>query len=50
MSSDSNEVDIFVNFNRKTFRIYNGLKYYLEELIGKKVDLVCENTLKSSSE
>ncbi len=45
-TTEESDVDILVNFQENTFRNYIGLKYYLEELIGKKVDLVCENTIK----
>jgi predicted nucleotidyltransferase len=40
------DLDILVNFKKNTFRNYIGLKYFLEKLLGMKVDLVCENTIK----
>ncbi|MBI5326556.1 MAG: nucleotidyltransferase family protein [Ignavibacteriae bacterium] len=44
--SELSDVDIIVNFKKNTFRNYIGLKYFLEDLFGKKVDLVCENSIK----
>ena len=42
------DIDILVEFEkgRKTFRNYMGLKFYLEELFGIKVDLVIKEAVK----
>jgi len=42
------DVDILVDFEKegKTFDNYMGLKYFLEELLGLKVDLVMKGALK----
>ena len=40
------DVDILVQFNRPTWANYIGLKFYLEDLLGRKVDLVTPNGLK----
>lgn len=42
---EDSDVDILVNLEYNTYRNYSGLKTYLEELLDKKVDLVCENSL-----
>jgi predicted nucleotidyltransferase len=41
------DVDILVNLNKdkKTFRNFLSLNYFLERLIGKKVDLVTRQSL-----
>jgi predicted nucleotidyltransferase len=44
---DDSDVDVLVSFRgRATFDGYMGLKSYLEELFGRKVDLVTEKGLK----
>jgi predicted nucleotidyltransferase len=44
---DDSDVDVLVSFRgRATFDGYMGLKTYLEDLIGRKVDLVTETGLK----
>ncbi len=40
------DVDILVRFDNVTFDNYMDLKFYLEELFGKEVDLVIERSLK----
>ncbi|HEK24904.1 MAG: nucleotidyltransferase family protein [Desulfurella sp.] len=42
------DIDILVEFesNHKTFRNYMGLKFYLESLLGLKVDLVSKTAIK----
>jgi predicted nucleotidyltransferase len=40
------DVDILVQFNRPTWANYIGLKFYLEDLLGREVDLVTPNGLK----
>ncbi|TPV33796.1 nucleotidyltransferase family protein [Paucihalobacter ruber] len=45
--NDDSDVDILVNLNKdkKTFRNFLSLNYFLEKLIGKKVDLVTRQSL-----
>ncbi|NPV10603.1 MAG: nucleotidyltransferase family protein [Ignavibacteria bacterium] len=45
--SNESDVDILVDFKEgcKTFDNYMDLKFYLEELIGKKVDLVIKSAI-----
>lgn len=46
-SDDTSDVDILVVFNRKaTFDLFMDLKFYLEELLGKQVDLVTDKALR----
>ena len=42
------DIDILVEFEKgkKTFMNYMGLKFYLEELFGKKVDLVIKEAVR----
>ncbi|MBA1337197.1 MAG: Nucleotidyltransferase [Firmicutes bacterium] len=46
--SDGSDVDILVRFEKgcKTFDNYMDLKFYLEDLLGKKVDLVITENIK----
>ena len=44
---EDSDVDVLVSFRgRATFDGYMNLKFYLEELFGRKVDLVTEKGLK----
>lgn len=43
---DVGDVDVLVDMADPTFDRYMDLKFYLEELLGKKVDLVLEETIK----
>ncbi len=44
---DDSDVDVLVEFQRPpTFKAYMGLKFFLEDLLGRKVDLVSPVTLK----
>lgn len=43
---EHSDVDILVSFNRAVGFEFIELKYYLEELLGCKVDLVTEAALK----
>ncbi len=46
-SANSNsDIDILVEFEEKTFDNYMDLKFFLEDLFGKKVDLVISDTIK----
>ncbi len=40
------DIDLLVKFQNKTFDNYMDLKFYLEKLLRKKVDLVIEENLK----
>jgi uncharacterized protein len=44
---DSSDVDILVEFepDKKTFRNFIALAYYLEDLLGRRVDLVTRESL-----
>ena len=42
----SSDVDVLVEMEKKTFRGYMGLKLFLEELFGRKVDLVLTESIK----
>ncbi|KFD40753.1 hypothetical protein DK28_0200980 [Peptococcaceae bacterium SCADC1_2_3] len=45
----SSDIDVLVEFEKghKDFFNYMRLKYYLEELLGRNVDLVIKNAVKS---
>ena len=44
---EDSDVDVLVDFsNPATFRGYFDLKFYLEELFGKEVDLVCNDAVR----
>ncbi len=46
-SANSNsDIDILVEFEKKTFYNYMDLKFFLEDLFGKKVDLVISDAIK----
>jgi predicted nucleotidyltransferase len=46
-SNDNSDVDILVVFDRKaTFDLFMDLKFYLEELLGIRVDLVTDKALR----
>lgn len=40
------DIDVLVEFDRKTFDNYMGLKFFLEDYFGKKVDLVVAEAIK----
>ena len=42
----ASDVDVLVELENKTFRSYMGLKFFLEELLGRKVDLVLKESIK----
>lgn len=42
----ASDLDFVAEFDRKSFDNYMGLKNFLEDLFGSKVDLVLPNTLK----
>ncbi|HUT28669.1 MAG TPA: nucleotidyltransferase family protein [Sedimentisphaerales bacterium] len=46
-AGDDSDVDVLVTFEHKaTFDGFMDLKFYLEELLGRRVDLVTENALR----
>lgn len=44
--SVSSDIDVLVDFERKTFDNYMDLKFFLEEKLGRRVDVVIIDTLK----
>jgi hypothetical protein len=40
------DVDVLVQFDKPTWANYIGLKFYLEDLLGREVDLVTPKALK----
>ena len=45
---ESSDIDVLIEFKEgsETFKNYMGLKFYLEDNLGRKVDLVIKETLK----
>ena len=43
------DIDILVQFNAPTWANYIGLKFYLQDLLGREVDLVTPKALKSAT-
>jgi predicted nucleotidyltransferase len=43
------DVDLLVQFDQKTWANYIGLKFYLEDLLGRPVDLVTPQALKPAT-
>ncbi len=43
---EGSDMDFLVEFERATFDNYFDLKFFLEDLFGRKVDLVIEDTIK----
>lgn len=43
------DVDVLVQFEKATWANYIGLKLYLEDLLGRKVDLVTPNALRPAA-
>lgn len=43
---EKSDIDFLVAFSEPTFDNYMGLKFFLEELFGRKIDLVIAETLK----
>jgi hypothetical protein len=46
--TEVSDVDVLVEFDRKTFDNYMELKFFLEERLGRRVDLVTPAALKPS--
>jgi len=45
-AKEQSDLDFLVEFEKKTFDAYMGLKIFLEELFGSPVDLVLTNAIK----
>lgn len=45
-ASPSSDVDILVDLEKKTFDAYMGLKFFLEDILGRSVDLVLTDSIK----
>ncbi len=45
-NTETSDLDFLVEFETKSFDAYIGLKQFLEELFGRRVDLVLPNTIK----
>ncbi|MFH1524810.1 MAG: nucleotidyltransferase family protein [Chloroflexota bacterium] len=43
------DIDILVQFDKTTWANYIGLKFYLEDLLGREVDLVTPKALKPAT-
>ena len=43
------DVDILVQFDKSTWANYIGLKFYLEDLLGREVDLVTPKAIKPAT-
>ncbi|MGD8405684.1 MAG: nucleotidyltransferase family protein [Anaerolineales bacterium] len=43
------DIDILVQFNQSTWANYIGLKFYLEDLLGREVDLVTPKALRPAT-
>ena len=44
---ENSDVDVLVEFERETFDAYMGLLFFLEEIFGRKVDLVMKDAIKA---
>lgn len=45
-ADESSDLDFLIDLDRKTFDAYMDVKFYLEELFGRRVDLVLTDTIK----
>ncbi len=43
------DIDVLVQFDQPTWKNYIGLKFYLEDLLGREVDLVTPKALKPAT-
>jgi len=43
------DIDVLVQFDKSTWANYIGLKFYLEDLLGREVDLVTPKALKPAA-
>ena len=47
LADDNSDIDVLVEFSRKaSFDLFMDLKFYLEDLLGAKVDLVTDKALR----
>lgn len=47
-ATDESDLDILVSFDRPaTWRSYFGVQFYIEDLLGRRVDLVTDKALRS---
>jgi hypothetical protein len=46
-ATPASDVDLLVEFDNKTFDNYMDLKFFLEDLLGRPVDLVLRSAVKS---
>jgi len=44
--TEKSDVDVLVELEKETFDAYMSLMFFLEELFGRKVDLVMKDTIK----
>jgi predicted nucleotidyltransferase len=44
--TDESDIDFLVDIEKKTFRSYMAVLNFLEDLVGRKVDLVMKGTIK----
>ncbi len=47
--SKRSDVDVLVQFDKSTWANYIGLKFYLEDLLGREVDLVTPKAIKPAT-
>lgn len=45
-ATDKSDIDILVDFEKKTFDSYMGLLFFLEDLLESKIDLVMKTAIK----
>jgi predicted nucleotidyltransferase len=45
-ATEASDLDFLVEFDRKTFDNYMDLKFFLEDLLGRPVDLVIKDVVK----
>jgi predicted nucleotidyltransferase len=45
-ATEGSDLDVLVEFSEKTLDNYFGLKFFLEDLFGRKVDLVIAEAVK----
>jgi len=44
-ANPESDIDFLVNLSENTYRNYSHLRDFLEKLFGRKVDLICEDSL-----
>jgi predicted nucleotidyltransferase len=45
-ANSNSDVDFLVDFEKKTFDAYMDLKFFLQDLLGKKIDLITVGSIK----